>query len=314
MPDLKTLLQLTRFPNVFTAVSNVAAGYLLTHEDLRDWPTFAALVASSACLYLAGMVLNDVNDVAQDTLERPFRPIPSGRISIDTARQLGWSLLIAGVLFAVAASARLQSATPAIIGVLLAVCIVLYDGVLKQTPAAPLAMGCCRFLNVLLGLSPVAIGVMQWQPMFWCIAAGIGVYTVGLTWFARGEAKEEASRARLAAGLLIMLGGTAIIGYFPMLRDATLPDAAQPGRAVLMGGAWLLLWALFGFFVARRALVAIATPEPALVQAAVKQAIFSLVIYDAAICAAARDPRTYPIAILALLLPMNLIGRWVYST
>lgn len=314
MPDLKTFLQLTRFPNVFTAVSNVAGAFLLTHADLSDWPTLAALAASSASLYLAGMVLNDVNDVAQDTAERPFRPIPSGRISLAAARQLGWSLLIAGVLFAAGVSARLHSPTPALVGVLLAVCIWLYDVALKSTPVAPVAMGGCRFLNILLGLSPVAIGVFQWQPMFWCIAAGIGVYTVGLTWFARGEAREEASRARLAAALLVMLGGTAIVGYFPMLRDLSLPDAAQPMRAVEMGGAWLLLWALFGFFAARRALVAIASPEPALVQAAVKQAIFSLVIYDAAICSAARAPVPYAVAILALLVPMNLLGRWVYST
>jgi 4-hydroxybenzoate polyprenyltransferase len=314
MPDLKTWLQLTRFPNVFTAVSNVAGAYLLTHDDLADWPTFAALAASSASLYLAGMVLNDVNDVAQDTAERPFRPIPSGRVSLATARQLGWSLLIAGVLFAVGATARLQAPTPAIVAVLLAVCICLYDGVLKQTPVAPLAMGLCRFLNVLLGLSPLATAPLQFHPMFWCIAAGVGVYTVGLTWFARGEACEESSRARLAAALLVMLGGTAIIGYFPMLRDVTLPDAAQPERAVAMGGAWLLLWALFGFFAARRALAAVASPEPAYVQAAVKQAIFSLVIFDAAICAAARPPVPYAVAILVLLVPMNLIGRWVYST
>src|SRR5688500_698097 len=120
MPDLKTLLQLTRFPNVFTAVSNVAAAYLLTHDNLSDWPTFALLIGSSACLYLAGMVLNDVYDVAQDTAERPFRPIPSGRVTVESARQLGWSLLAAGVLFGVATSVRLHSATPAIVATLLA--------------------------------------------------------------------------------------------------------------------------------------------------------------------------------------------------
>jgi 4-hydroxybenzoate polyprenyltransferase len=190
----------------------------------------------------------------------------------------------------------------------------LYDGVLKSTPLAPLVMGLCRSLNVLLGFSPVATGAFAWQPMFWCIAGGIGVYTVGLTWFARGEARSGASSWRLLSGLLVMFAGIALIGYFPALRDFTLPEAAQPHRALQMGPAWTFLWILFGFFAGRRALVAIVSPEPATVQAAVKQAIFSLVIYDAAICAAARGPVPYAVAILVLLVPMNLLGRWVYST
>jgi hypothetical protein len=76
----------------------------------------------------------------------------------------------------------------------------------------------------------------------------------------------------------------------------------------------MLLWILMAFFAGRRALVAVASPEPEYVQAAVKQAIFSLVIYDAAICAAARGPMPYALAILCLLIPMNVLGRWVYST
>jgi 4-hydroxybenzoate polyprenyltransferase len=198
--------------------------------------------------------------------------------------------------------------------VLLAVAVWLYDGVLKKTPLAPLVMGLCRFLNVLLGLSAAAMGPFAWHPMLWLVAAGIGTYVVGLTWFARGEAREGASRLRLLAALLVMLGGTALIGFFPHFADDALPIAAYPAKAYQMGGAWVLLWVLFGFFTLRRAIPALVSPEPALIQAAVKQAIFSLVIYDAAICAAARGPYPYAVAIVALLLPMNVLGRWVYST
>ncbi len=314
MPDIKALAQLVRLPNVFTAMSNVCGVFFLTHADATDWPTMVLLIASSASLYLAGMVLNDVYDVERDTLERPFRPIPSGRVSATAARQFGWGLVIAGVLFAVATSARLQSPTPALVAVLLAVSIWLYDGLLKQTPLAPIVMGLCRSLNILLGLSPMAMGIVEWHRMYWLIAAGVGTYVVGLTWFARGEARDDASRWRLAAALIVMLCGTAMIGYFPTWRDSMLADAAQPLRAAQMGGAWTLLWLLFGFFTFRRALVAVVSPEPENIQAAVKQAIFSLVIYDAAICSASRGPLPYGVAILCLLVPMNVLGRWVYST
>jgi tRNA(Glu) U13 pseudouridine synthase TruD len=62
--------------------------------------------------------------------------------------------MAAGVLFAAATSARLQTATPLAVAGLLALCVWLYDGLLKRTPAAPLLMGTCRLLNVLLGLRP----------------------------------------------------------------------------------------------------------------------------------------------------------------
>lgn len=314
MADLKTLAQLTRFPNVFTAASNILGAYLLTHATLSDWPTWSALVASSCCLYLAGMVLNDVFDVEQDADERPFRPIPSGRISVTGARTLGWGLLAAGVLFAAATSARLQNYAPVLVAVLLAACIWLYDGVLKQTPLAPLVMGLCRFLNVLLGFSPLAVNTFDLHPMFWLIAAGVGVYTTGLTWFARGEAREGASRLRLLFALIVMLGGIALLAWFPKQADALLFDDAFPFKALQMGWAWFVLWGLFGLILIRRASTALAVPEPAYIQATVKQAIFSLVIYDAAICAAARGPIPYALIVLALLIPMNLLGRWVYST
>ena len=47
----------------------------------RDVPRTAGLVASSSCLYLAGMALNDYADRDVDAVERPGRPIPSGRVS-----------------------------------------------------------------------------------------------------------------------------------------------------------------------------------------------------------------------------------------
>ena len=43
------------------------------------------------------MVLNDVYDVETDARERPYRPIPSGRISLNKAQSLGYGLLLCGV-------------------------------------------------------------------------------------------------------------------------------------------------------------------------------------------------------------------------
>ena len=78
-------LQLIRLPTVFTAMADIVLGYVLTHrvivgpEGWDDPAKFFGLLASSCCLYLAGMVFNDVFDRKQDAEERPSRPIPSRR-------------------------------------------------------------------------------------------------------------------------------------------------------------------------------------------------------------------------------------------
>src|SRR5438128_521247 len=98
MNRLRAYAQLVRLPNVFTAFADIGLGILATWqlmpEDLpKDWVWRAlCLLAASGCLYCGGMVFNDVFDLEQDKRERPFRPIPSGRISRSAA-----------VLFAVAA-------------------------------------------------------------------------------------------------------------------------------------------------------------------------------------------------------------------
>src|SRR5947208_1792551 len=79
------------------------------------------------------------------------------------ASRLGSGLLAAGVVLAALAGLPGESfrAAPGILAVLLAGAILLYDGVLKGTWAGPVAMGTCRFLNVLLGLAAVP-GALGW--------------------------------------------------------------------------------------------------------------------------------------------------------
>ena len=123
-------LQLTRAPAVFTAVSNILAAHLIVSAGHVQWTPLLLLIASSSCLYLSGMVLNDCFDVREDARERPDRPLPSGRVTLTTGWLLGWGLLSLGV-----ALAALVGTLQLGIAVALAVSIVLYDGVLKATPA-----------------------------------------------------------------------------------------------------------------------------------------------------------------------------------
>jgi 4-hydroxybenzoate polyprenyltransferase len=315
--SLLAWLQLLRLPNVFTAMADVLLGFLLTHAGWQPVGVLVALLLSSSLLYLAGMVLNDVYDVEVDQVERPGRPLPSGQIALGTARWLGYSLLIGGVGLGWLATLLSGDSRCGLTATALASAVWFYDAVLKSTWAAPLGMGVCRFLNVLLGMSAAST---SWQAMHWIVAAGIGIYITGLTWFARGEAGIS-SRWRLAGGLAVMLVGLGVVAWYPQwyapgvdpvsrprMLDATTPDAA---RFALQW--WCVFWLLIGLLISRRSVHAILDPVPRRVQQAVKQGIWSLIVIDAAAATAVREPKQC-LVILALLLPTMLLGRWVYST
>jgi 4-hydroxybenzoate polyprenyltransferase len=314
------ILQLLRLPNVFTALADVAMGFLVTQGSLQPGHLFALVAAGSCSLYLAGMVLNDVFDAEVDARERPDRPIPSGRVSLLAANILGWGLLLGGVAVGWGASLAAADWRPGVVATLLGASVVLYDGVLKRTPLAPLLMGACRTLNVLLGMSlavegkpfglaaETAVATPRMLSMAeWMVAAGIGVYIVGVTIFARTEARAT-SRARLAAGTLVMLAGMGVVASVPRWIDATTP---LDMHVVTRG--WYLFWAVLAAMIAWRCVVAIAHPVPSRVQEAVRNAVQSIIVLDAAVCVGLVGP-IWGLAILALLAPTYLLTQWLKAT
>jgi len=331
---LKKLLayaQLFRLPNVFTAMADIAAGYLFVHaseaQPLQPWRIFALLVVASSLLYTAGMVLNDLFDYEQDRRERPDRPLPSGRISRGNAAIVGWGFLLAGV--AVAWIAGFLRPDPAltfiqhpwragVVATLLAGTIVTYDSVLKRTPLGPIAMGSCRFFNMLLGMS-TASAVWTNGPAWTLyydggqllIAGGLGVYVAGVTWFARTEAKESNSM-QLVGAIGVMVAGVALMASYAFVaHDAHFPQNGSPALAQ-MRTMWPVLLALIMVTIVRRAMMAVQRPIPSRVQATVKIAILSIILFDAAIAMLAGP--IFAISVLALLAPTVLLGIWVYST
>ena len=284
-------------------MADILLGFLLTHRALEPWYVFALLLAASTCLYTAGMVLNDYFDREQDARERPFRPIPSGRVSELTAQRLGFGLLAAGVVLGWLAGAASGSFWPGVVATLLAGAVFVYHGVLKPTPAARIVMGLCRTLNVLLGMSAA---LDPWTGAHWAAAIGVGVYIVGVTTFARSEARES-GRMQLALGLATLLAGLGIVTSLPYWATGGEWPAINPP------GNWYLFWAVLAALIGQRCLRAVLNPAPERVQPAVKSAIFSLVIIDAGAVLATQD-FLWALVILALLAPMLILGRWIYST
>lgn len=311
--------RLLRVPNVFTAMADILMGLAFVGFPVGRYAwAAAALVLASSLLYLAGMVLNDVFDVEIDRVERPERPLPSGRIPLARAQWLGFTLLGGGVVAAWAAGLVLPNgaALPwrsGAVGMSIAVCVLLYNRVLKHTWLGPIGMGLCRCGNVLLGMSLAGFAVagnepgwMGFEPSQWMAAAGIGVYIVGVTWFARTEAGTSA-RLPLVAALIVMAGGITLLGLMPNYANTYGEVRFNPDIF------WPVLLAAMFVPLARGGGNAVLYPDPGHVQRVVKASIRSLILFDAAIAVGVYGPQ-WGIAIVALVVPMLLLGRWVYST
>lgn len=243
------------------------------------------------------MVLNDRFDVEQDRRERPQRPIPSGRITPQAALLAGMCLLVGGIFFACLAGWLAGSGRPVVIGLLLALAVVGYDAGLKQSWFGPLVMGLCRALNVLLGASLAP----QWPAALWLVAVAIGIYTVGLTQFARFEAETSPRRALLVGGVIVLFG-MGLVAMLPVVSTIGVPREF-----------WLLLWVGLIGWAAFACWRATEGPSPQNVQAAVVRLIRLFVVIDSAICLAVSGPGT-ALVILSLLLPMYLASRWAPMT
>ncbi|MXG26454.1 prenyltransferase [Streptomyces sp. YIM 132580] len=112
----------------------------------------ALAVGASLCLYEAGMALNDWADREEDAVDRPHRPIPSGRISPQAA------LGAAGLLTAAGLALAARAGRPALtVATGLAATVWAYDLHLKHTKAGPAAMAAARSLDLLLGATATAM-------------------------------------------------------------------------------------------------------------------------------------------------------------
>jgi 4-hydroxybenzoate polyprenyltransferase len=221
------------------------------------------------------------------------------------ARGLGFGLLAAGVFIAAVLSFTEKDYRPALVASGLALAVVAYNAVMKRTPVGPLGMGACRFLNVILGMS---LSPAPWGTWNYVIAGGIGLYIVGVTWFARTEARPS-NRLPLFSATMVGAAGIVLLVIFPRFAPADGFVAAiqdDPRK-------WHLLWALLGAMIAWRCLWAIVDPRPLLVQRAVRQCIFSLVMLDAVVTFAVCGLGP-AVVVLLLLFPTMFLGQFIPST
>jgi heme O synthase-like polyprenyltransferase len=275
---LRAFLELIRPANVVTALADVLAGYAVA--GLPDHRLLPWLLASTACLYAGGVVLNDFFDRELDREERPERPIPSGRVSPAAAGILGAALLGLGILTAAAATAMAGAIAAATAG-----CILLYDAWGKRQSFlsgawGPLNMGMCRGLNLLLGIA-AAPAALHWA---WPLALLPLLYITAVTALSRGEV--HGSRRGIAAFALISLS---LVLIALVALSASRGHQWWAGTILTMVLAWRILPAFWAAYQ---------VPGPGPIRHAIKTGVLSLVLLDAVI-GAAYAGAAYSVVILA---------------
>jgi 4-hydroxybenzoate polyprenyltransferase len=246
-------LDIARVSNTPTVVSNAVAGAVLVSTS-PDAFTVAVVAVAMALFYTAGMVFNDVMDLDIDRLERPERPIPSGRISLGTAIGVTVALFVVGETLLLAAGWK-----PALAGLGLAGLIVVYDSWHKGNALSPVLMAACRAMVYVIAALAIAETVTD---EVWGAAAMLLTYVVGLTQVAKAEGAGIAARWPVVAVLL------------PAVYWAKeLPDAAV---ALLLVA--FVVWAVYALWLvlAKRQ-----------IGAGVVRLIAGIAIYDALVVAGA---------------------------
>ncbi len=290
--------QLLRAANVFTAASNLIAVFLLVQRDWQPLGILLLLVLASVLLYEAGMVLNDVCDAELDAVERPERPIPSGRVSKRNALWVGIALLVGGVFTAYIVTLLTHQWQTTQIAFLLATTIVGYNVGVNSTRLGPLAMGGCRMMNVLLGATVGAnLSTLSDHPEVWLFAIGIGVYTAGLTLIARREA-ETSNQSELSIGAALVNIGVIGIILLPTLLE----------RIAIPFSVWIAISCLLPLVTGILCYRLLANPTQLVTRASVGRLIRLFIVIDAAVCALAAGLIAGTV-VFCFLFPMKIISR-----
>ncbi|WP_455772625.1 SCO3242 family prenyltransferase [Streptomyces hydrogenans] len=316
---IRAWAELLRVSALFSVPGDALAG--AAAAGLRPGRGTAYAVGASLCLYEAGMALNDWADRAEDAVERPHRPLPSGRIAPAAALGAAGLLTAAGLVLASRAGRPALTAAAALAGTVWA-----YDLRLKHTPAAPAVMAAARALDLVLGATATGPGPRRTAvpppagrtPVTSTPAAGAGadartvrrvaapaaalaVHTYAVTAVSRHEARGGSTLVPLGA-----LAATSALGAVTARRALRKPD----GAAALVP---LLPAALYVGTAGAPLLHAALHPSPPLTQRAVGGGIRAMIPLQAALAARAGAVGT-AIGVLGLAPLARTLARKVSAT
>ncbi|MCH2082039.1 MAG: UbiA-like protein EboC [Saprospiraceae bacterium] len=259
---IKPFLILMRPANIVTAIADILAGVSVTGLIIGDQLIdIIALVIGTIGLYGGGVVFNDIFDRTLDGVERPERPLPSGKVELWQAQILGIALYMLGSF-----AALMVSKISAIIALLIVVFSLLYNKYAKHHILfGPLNMGLCRGFNLLLGIS-LSVVVLK---AYWFLAIIPIIFIAGITLTSQGENSGENASSIILA-LVVDSIIVALFFIFHRFNDYNFFTALP----------FICFWFILNFQAKIRA---IRTNEAEKVKIAVKVGVLSLIPLNAGI-------------------------------
>jgi 4-hydroxybenzoate polyprenyltransferase len=141
---LRAVLALARVSHLPLIVAQVLAAFALAGA-FPSAPVVGLACGALCAMYAGGAFLNDAFDRDLDRVQRTHRPIPSGDVHAATVFDVGFVLLVTGILL-IAALAAISGAgwRPVMSAVALGSLIVFYDAHHHDNRWAPLLLGVCH--------------------------------------------------------------------------------------------------------------------------------------------------------------------------
>jgi hypothetical protein len=273
--NIKSYLQLTRPANIITAIADIWAGFavsgaaalLISQTEAGAEESFILplswLSLATIGLYGGGVAFNDVFDAKLDAVERPERPIPSGKVKKSNAALMAGLLILFGVL-----AAFQVNPWSGFIALSVGLLAVLYDAWGKhQNIIGPINMGLCRAGNLLLGISVIPEALTD----FWALGLIPLAYVSAITMISRGEVHGKNKSA--------LIGG---LGIYLIIIASLLFIAFLEGNA-----GWMVIpfVGLFAYMILPPLIKALRLQQPQLIGKSVKAAVISLIILNASLAA-----------------------------
>ncbi|MDR1477739.1 MAG: UbiA family prenyltransferase [Planctomycetaceae bacterium] len=217
------ILQLLRVSALPTLWSNVLAAYFIGGGNNLILLLF--LLISTSSIYLGGMVLNDYFDADTDAVERPERPIPSGRISITTVFILGMCLVTFGVFIGfvcpfIGNCSDYEKRIAVGVVTLLFLFVISYDAFLKRMSIiGPFTMGACRMLCYLFVFFTAERAVLVSHVV---LSIFVGAYVMCITMVSRFEAGSQKIQkyVGIALSCLILIDSVACLIFVGIISAA----------------------------------------------------------------------------------------------
>lgn len=264
---LRDYLELVRAPAALSVLGDTVAGASWAGRSMQG--RALGLPVASVLLYWGGMALNDLADADLDEVERPERPIPSGRISRRSAGIAAGALLAGGIVAAGVFGGRKSVA----VAVPLAGAIATYNLFAKSGPLGPVVMAACRGLDVLVGAGSDRLAAAA------PAAAIIAAHTANVTVLSRGEVHGSTSGAVGAS-----VAATAVVAAATIVVPA--PEAASPDES-LGRTAGAVAAARFGVNVGIPQAAAAAEPTGGKIRTATRAGIMGMIPLQAGLAARA---------------------------